>query len=212
MSQNDFIPAPDADFNNWLANFAQKVELYEAELELSAQDLFEIQGAQTGFDTDYSALLLAKKALEGSTAAKNESRASSTATARKFAKKFKGIPGISPSVLSALGIVANAPAGPVTVITGLTVNACSDGVNSLKWKRNGNVQGTQFIIEVSPNGNTLWDLVDVVTSTKYDHTGQVPGQRQYYRIKSKRAGMTSVPSPSVVVYSNGNDPGLELAA
>lgn len=212
MSQNDYIPAPDADFNNWINNFAQKAELYESELGLTADDMLEIISAKTSFNTDYSELLLAKKALEGTTATKTQTRKDSTATARAFAKQFKAIPGISPNILSALGIVASAPAGPVTVVTDLTVNGCADGVNTLKWKRNGNIQGTQFIIEVSPNGNTLWDLVDVVTSTKYDHTGQVPGERQYYRIKSKRAGMTSVPSPSVVVYSNGNDPGLELAA
>jgi hypothetical protein len=212
MTQRDYIPAADAEFNNWLNNFAQKVELYESELELSAQDLLEIQGAKADFATDYSALLLAKKALEGSTETKNVTRESSTVTARKFAKKFKGIPGISPSVLSALGIVTSTTSGPVTVVTDLTVNGCADGVNTLKWKRNGNPQGTQFIIEVSPNGNTLWDLVDVVTKTKFDHTGQVPGERQYYRVRSKRAGISSVPSPSVVVYSNGNDPGLELAA
>ena len=100
----------------------------------------------------------------------------------------------------------------MTVVTGLTVKGCDDGVNVLKWNRTGNAQGTQFIIEASPNGNTLWDLVDVVTRTDYKHNDQVPGEKQYYRIRSKRAGITSPPSPAVVVYSNGAGPGLQIAA
>lgn len=212
MGNGDFIPGADLELNAWLDNFVQKCELYETELDLDSETFGQISTAATNFSTKLGAVNATKETLRGQVTDKDAERRETVAVMRAFAKQFKSIPGINPGILSALNIVSTGTTGPVTVVTGLTVNGCADGVNVLKWNRNGNAQGTQFIIESSPNGNTLWDLVDVVTRADYKHTGQVPGEKQYYRIRSKRAGITSPPSPAVVVYSNGAGPGLQIAA
>ena len=212
MGSNDFIPQSDLALGAWLDNFVKKCEIYEAELGLDSETFGEITIAATAFQTKLSDVNATKETLRGQVTGKDVARKSTVSTMRAFAKEFKAIPGIDPEILSALNIIGGGTTGPVTVVTGLTVKGCDDGVNVLKWNRNGNAQGTQFIIESSPNGSTLWELVDVVTRTDYKHTNQVPGERQYYRIRSKRAGITSQPSPAVVVYANGAGPGLQIAA
>jgi hypothetical protein len=102
--------------------------------------------------------------------------------------------------------------GPVVVVSGLNITGCDDGVNMLKWDRSGNANGTMFLIESSLNGQTGWELVDVTTKVTYDHIDQIPGQRQFYRIKSKRASTTSPACPPEVVYANGGEGGLSVAA
>ena len=212
MESQDYIPGADLELDAWLENFVQKCELYEGELGLDSGTFGQISTAATNFSTKLSEVNATKETLRGQVTDKDATRKATVAVMRSFAKQFKAIPNLNPGILSALNIVGTGSAGPVTVVTNLTVTGCNDGVNALKWDRNGNAQGTQFIIEASPNGNTLWDLVDVVTRTDYKHLNQVPGERQYYRIRSKRAGITSPPSPAVVVYANGAGPGLQIAA
>ena len=43
-------------------------------------------------------------------------------------------------------------------------------------------------------------IIDVVTSSAYDHTNQTPGVKSQYRIKAKRGDLESGPSNTAVVY------------
>jgi hypothetical protein len=212
MADADFLPGPDEAFDTWLANFAAKCEIYETELGLDTGSLTQITQAYTTFNNSLTTVAQLKETLKGEVGDKDDNRKASTATVRAFAKQFKAIPGISSNILGSLGITANNPATPVVPVTGLTVNGCDDGVNTLKWKRSTNSQGTMFIIESSLTGTGGWELVDVVTKTSYAHEDQIPGQRQFYRIKSKRANVTSAATPAVVVYATGGEGGLSIAA
>jgi hypothetical protein len=212
MSNTDFIPSPDPAFDAWLANFGAKCDTYSGDLNLTPAEVTVIQALASTFHTKLTEVNNGKDTLKGLVAGKDSNRKSTTTTVRGLAKQFKAIPGISPQILADLGIVSSSSAGPVVTVTGLAVVGCDDGVNKLTWNRSGNAQGTQFIIESSPTGNSDWDLVDVVTAVGYRHTNQIPGERQYYRIRSKRASTTSAPCAPVVVYANGGGPGLSVAA
>lgn len=212
MSDSNFLPGPDQAYESWLDNFVAKCELYETELGLDSETFGEISLAAQTFSTSLTTVEQTKETLKGQVAGKDANRRSSTATVRAFAKQFKAIPGIPPTILNALGIVSTSTATPVVPVTNLTVNGCDDGVNTLKWNRSTNSQGTMFVIESSLTGTGGWDLVDVVTKTSYEHKDQTPGQRQFYRIKSKRANVTSAATPAVVVYATGGEGGLSIAA
>lgn len=212
MSQNSFIPSSDPAYNTWLANFAAKCALYEAEIGLTAEQLGTIQLQSSAFSESYDTVEAMKLELKGEIAGKDEIRRESSAEARALAKQIKGTPGVTPQILGALGIVSSSTSGPVVPVTDLTVKGCSDGVNMLKWKRNGNAQGTMFLIESRLEGSSSWNLVSAVSKTSYNDIDQIPGQTQYYRIKSVRAGVTSSPCDPAVVYSNGFDNTLTLAA
>lgn len=88
----------------------------------------------------------------------------------------------------------------VTVPMDLLVNGTSDGINHLKWSRNGNRQGTTFIIEVRIGDSNNWIIIDAVTNTKYDHKNQTPGVRIQYRVRAKRGDIESIASNIAIVY------------
>ncbi len=87
---------------------------------------------------------------------------------------------------------------PLMAPTDLVVTP-SGTVNKLKWKKNGNSSGVQYVIEVKiADGN--WTLLDVITATKYEHTGRTAGQRVMYRIKARKGRVTSDYSNEAGVY------------
>lgn len=212
MASQDFLPRTDAALNTWLANFAAKCNQYDSELGLTSTELLEI----SNFATDFAAVLKLidemKESLKGEVAGKNSLRSNATADVRAYAKRFKAIAGISPTILSSLGIVSNSSSGPVVTVNGLVVTGCSDGINFLKWNRNGNGPNTQFIIESSETGAGNWEFVSVTTKTSFNHEDQIPGEQQFYRIKSNRAGVTSNPCMPVVVYPSTGSGTIQLAA
>jgi len=212
MSSNDFLPSTDAALSTWLSNFASKCSLYDSELDLTSTEILEI----TGFANDFEAILKLvdelKESLKGEVAGKNSLRSGVSADVRAYAKRFKAIAGISPAILSSLGIVSNNASGPVVTVNGLVVTGCSDGINFLKWNRNGNSANTQFIIETSETGTGNWEFVGVTTKTSYNHEDQIPGEQQFYRIKSNRAGVTSNACMPVVVYPTSGSGAIHLAA
>jgi hypothetical protein len=212
MSSTDFIPSNDAAYEIWLTNFAAKCEVYESLANFNVEQLNAINAQNAAFATAMTNIEAAKHALRTAAEAKEDARRSSTSLARKFAKQVKGAENVTNTILADFGILASASVGPVVPVINLNITGCDDGVNSLKWDRNGNANGTMFLIENSFDGQTGWELVDVTTKVTYSHTDQVPGQRQFYRIKSKRANTTSPACPPKVVYANGGESGLSLAA
>lgn len=210
----DFLPDGEAQLRSWLDNFVAKAELYETQLNLSADELLEVTSGSTAFINAYSTATSLKEQLKGVIVDKDVKKSTITGTVRKLARKWKGDPSISPTILGALGIVSSSTSGPVTTVTGLTINACGYGVNQLKWNRTGNVQGTIFFIESRLAGSSTWRFVAAVTKTTYNDEGQTPGQAQYYRITSIRAGVNSNPCLEVGVYTGagGGDAELTIAA
>jgi hypothetical protein len=96
----------------------------------------------------------------------------------------------------------------------LQVNGCANGVNELRWNRTGNAPTTIFFVENRLAGSTTWGFVAAITGTRFNHMGQTPGQEQYYRVTSIRAGVNSAPTPQVGVYipEGEGDTTLEIAA
>lgn len=211
MSTN-FIPDGEAQYNTWLQNFSTQCAKYDAELGLTAGEVGTISADTANYSTSYIAQAAAKDALKGATAVRTSNRKSTTQMARAYAKRFKTIPGISEQILGDLGILASSSSGPVTTVTGLDVLGCDDGVNKLTWNRNGNADGTTFIIEFSKNGGTTWAFAGAVGKVGFNHTGQTPGQTTWYRVISNRASVSSSPSTPVIAYPYGGETTLQIAA
>lgn len=84
--------------------------------------------------------------------------------------------------------------------TNLVVTGTSDGINLLKWSKNGNKPGTLYIIEAKTGDDGEWIMIDVVKTLKFEHKNQIPGVKMQYRVKSKRNDTTSTASNVAVVY------------
>ncbi len=79
----DYIPAPDAEFDGWQANWVTYAVANAVALGLDpAVDIPAIQAAQTAWDTDYDGHLTAQAAR----AAKDAERATFVALLRSFSQ------------------------------------------------------------------------------------------------------------------------------
>lgn len=212
MSNNDFLPREDSQLQNWLDNFFTTCTKYDDVLGLDVDQLTAINQQITGFDTGMTNVTATKATAKAAVTSKNTAKSTISSTVRTYAKQFKADPSIPAAVLSELGIVANTGNGPVVTVSSLTVIGCDDGVNKLKWDRNGNASGTLFIIEYKLQGQANWGIAGAVTKSSFDHVDQEPGQTVYYRVVSTRGGQTSNPTSTVVAYGNTSGPGLSVAA
>jgi hypothetical protein len=212
MANGDYLPDGEAQFLIWFNNFIVQCEKYEAELGLDAPTLGELNTLNSTYNTKLTASATAKELLKSSTADKLVARKAAASKVRSYANQWKADPTLTPAILNALGIVATSTSGPVTMVTGLNVNGCGDGVNKLTWNRNGNAPGTSFIIESRVEGTATWAFTASTTKTSFNHTNQIPGLQIWYRIISTRAGVNAGPCPAVTVYGNPGDTELRIAA
>ena len=116
---------------------------------------------------------------------------------------IKSIDGLASNIIEELGLNANesnAGGSAPTAPADLVATGTSDGTNHLKWSRNGNRQGTMFVIEGKAGDASTWTMVDAVTSASYKHINQTPGVKIQYRIKAKRGDLESGNSNTAVVY------------
>lgn len=211
----DYIPSKDGDLRTWLSNFITACNAHAGVLNLNAADLAAISNAADL----YAGALDLKETLaaqaKGASAGKRTQRNATVSTVRQFAQEFQKNPNITDAIRGDLGITIPgenpAPSNPV-VPTHLAAFACSNGENRLNWDRNGNVNGTQFIIEAQYGNTGPWEFVDVVTRTDYVHVEQVPGETVTYRVYAKRVNRRSGYSNEAVVYANGGKNRLSFAA
>jgi hypothetical protein len=82
----------------------------------------------------------------------------------------------------------------------LVVQGFSNGTNELKFNRNGNKQGTVFIIEAKIGSATEFAIVGTTQKQTFRHTGQKPGVKTVYRVRAQRGDDLSEPSNEAVVY------------
>lgn len=211
----DYIPSKDGNLRTWLSNFVTACNTHAALLNLNAGDLAAISAAAD----NYAGALDLKEQLaaqaKGASAGKRVQRSATVATIRQFAQEFQKNPNITDAIRGDLGITipdSNPTQSTPNVPTQLTAFACSNGINQLRWNRNENIATTQFIIEAQYDNLGPWEFVDVVTSTTFDHNGQVPGQMVTYRVWAKRGTKRSGYSNLATVYAGEGGNTLSLAA
>jgi len=100
----DYIPKPDAEFEEWFAGFLAYCVAHKVELGLSDADILEIQVAKVTWSVAYSQHLAAQNAAEGATETKEEKRDTGEAVIRKFVKIIQARPGVSDANREGLGI------------------------------------------------------------------------------------------------------------
>ena len=196
-------PVNDAEFAIWLANFILKADLHKAVLNLTATQITEINTKLTQFNADLALKQQKKEESVAQTALVKNERKDLNKTVGLLNQGFKGIENLPSNILEEMGLDPNegnfsisAPNAPLDLVA----TGTSDGVNSLKWNRNGNRQGTTFIIDAKIANSTDWLMIDAVTGSKYKHKNQTPGVKVQYRIRAKRGELESGMSNTAVVY------------
>ncbi|MEQ1605775.1 MAG: fibronectin type III domain-containing protein [Pyrinomonadaceae bacterium] len=196
-------PVNDAEFAIWLKNFINKSNANLAALNMTAAQTADLQAKLTTFEGDLDLKQQKKEESVAQTALVKTERAELNKIVGLLNNGIKSIDGLAPNIIEEIGLNVNESTGSGSAPTApsdLVVTGTSDGTNHLKWKRNGNRQGTIFVIEGKFGDAATWTIVDVVTSSNYDHTNQTPGVKAQYRIKAKRGDLESGPSNTAVVY------------
>ncbi len=196
-------PSNDAEFAVWLANFINKAEAYKSQLNLSGAQITALQTKLAQFNTDIALKQQKKEESVAQTALVANERKGLNKDIGLLNNAFKAIDGLASNILEEIGLNVNEtnfgnvmPSAP----SDLVATGTSDGTNSLKWSKNGNRQGTLFIIEAKIGDSTNWVMIDAVTSSAYKHKNQTPGVKIQYRIKAKRGEFESGYTNTAVVY------------
>lgn len=202
LSMATYYDTKKSNYGAWMKNFDTVAAANAVALGLSAGDLTEISNAATNFDVAFANQEAMRDAAKGATALCDQEWSDAMAVASKFNAKFQAIPGISPELLAQLGLNVPSGSGTVPVYDPIDLSAfgASNGVNTLRWKRNGNESGTVFVIETSYGSSNTWQIVDTTTRTKFEHIDQVPGVFVRYRVYARRGTTSSNPSNTASVY------------
>lgn len=207
----NYMPATEGAYLVWQNNFVSVAGDNAATLGLSAGEVSTITTATANFASAYDAVEAAKLAYQAAILTKKAAEAASRETLRQYAMEFKNNPSVSLALKTNLGLnMTITPLGPVVPPSDLTATAYTNGVNRLKWKRNGNRQ-TVFIIEALYAGSSEWTIVGQATKTSIDFEDCVVGQGVTYRVRAMRSAVESAPSNFASVYIE-DAPALTLQA
>lgn len=205
----------DAELVTALQAFNLNCNNNKVVLGLTAADLTEIGSAATSAQTQLNNWEAAKTAARASRVTKSNTLKASKSVVSKWAKVFHGNQAVPDSVLSQLMLPPhNSPRTntPPTQPLALVASADGNGNIELRWKRNGNIAGTTFLIEYRLTATAAWSILGSTTKAKFFHTS-APGSYIEFRVTAQRADNESLPSTSVVLWGgSGSGESFELKA
>lgn len=99
-----YIPAPDADFSTWLANFATLIAVDPTDYGLIAGDSTAIDAQDTAFQAAYLAAINPTTRTSATIATKDAARASAEAVVRPYAMRIRNNTTVSNALKIGLGL------------------------------------------------------------------------------------------------------------
>ena len=200
---NDYLPKRDTELSLWLGNFITVAQANITLLAFLPADLMNLSNDNATFTGNVSQLNAAKETLKSATQNKNVARKKAVADARALARRVQSNAAVTPGLKSLLGLnpKTNKPGvvQPVTP-TDLVADGYSNGVNELKWNRNGNHPSTVFLVEAQIGTATEFTQIGAVTAAKFTHSGVTPGMKVVYRVRARRRNVVSDPSNFATLY------------
>jgi hypothetical protein len=140
----DYIPDPDAEFEEWFAAFLAYCVAHKAELGLSDADILEIQVAKATWSVAYSQYIAAHNAAAASTETKEEKRDDGERVIRKFVKIIQARPGVTDAQRENLGITVR-DTNPTPLSEDIVRTTPAPRIE-LDWSKRG-----QVIVHFGPN-------------------------------------------------------------
>jgi hypothetical protein len=198
-----FRKLSNPNFVIWAANLVTFYNANKAATNLSGSKVEDLAAKQTLLAEN----LALKQSLDDKIKAVNDEiklvRNESNDIASQISTLVKNDSAVSNSTVEQLGFSANKSVNTSSTPntpTDLVGKGTSDGINSLKWNRNGNRQGVMFIIEAKIGDAANYVMVSAETGSRFDHINQIPGVKIQYRVKAKRSNAESGFSNVAVVY------------
>jgi hypothetical protein len=197
-------PLNNADFLVWLINFINIATGNKAALGLSDAELLDLTNMQAALETLVNENQAKHEAAQAATVALKGKRLEVNQLVGYYNKIFKANPAIAASLVESLGLNANDGSLTSTVPvepTDLVVEGRSNGINYLKFNRNGNKSTVNFIVEAKVGDAAAYSFVTVTRKQRLEHKNQTPGVRVFYRVKAVHGDLESAYSNEAVIYN-----------
>ena len=202
MPAKDYIPTKEGDIVPWTENFIAVANANLATLGLVALDITNVTTKKTDCSTKLNTAIAKQAESKAATDAKNMSKSGLVTNIRVLARQIQARPGVPDNLKEQLGLnVPDPTPSPVHPIppVDLSGNIGVGGLANMKWNRNGNPQGTTFLIEWSNNFDTGWRIIGTTSKTTYETPLTEPSGRNFFRIKAQKGELTSEGSNICVV-------------
>jgi hypothetical protein len=206
---------PDAEFLAWMTNFTNVTGANTGALGLSPSQQTALVNAKNAYSNGLIGRQNAADAAKAATLTKDAAKDAALELVRTWANQWQNNPAIPKTLIQQLGLpVRDTTPSPRPIFTPsqLSATGFSNGVNKIRWNRNGNQSGCTFVVEYSRNNGTTWAIAGVTNKARFDHTGQPP-KATLYRVRAERRGQQSPPTDPVALFFEGDDSvQLQLAA
>lgn len=204
----DYLPAQVALLLLWLEKFISVANANLAQTGLTAGQVTALNDLYTDLSTALGVQIAAKSAAQAATTTKNEAMRAAIAEARTLAQIVQRHPGASEALKVELGLTAPpAPHVPVEpqLPQGLTAKLNEIGWVTLKWQRNGNKNGTTFVIWGREGNTGPFAIMGTTTRSTFVDQGRTAGVQYQYCVQAVRSGRESGLTPAVSIYTPGEE-------
>jgi len=202
MASKDYIPKKEGDIIPWTENFIAVANANLPVLGLTAPDLTAVTTKKTDYSTKLNSAIAKQAESKAATEAKNMSKSGLVDNVRVMVRQIQARPGVPANLKEQLGLnVADpipTPSNPQQP-TEFSATIGAGGLCSMRWSRNGNAQGTVFLIESSQNFSTGWQINGTTTKISYEMQLPYPIGQNYFRIRAQKSEVTSEPSNIAIV-------------
>jgi hypothetical protein len=197
----DYIPASDAEFNTWQANFVTYANANLAALGLVAADLTPIVTAQPVWTTSLTAHVAAQANAQSKRAAKDGSRTALESLIRALVRRLQASPAVNDAERQSLGInvrdttptTAGAPSSrPVVKVDSSQrmrhVIAFADAATPTRTAKPAGVMGAEIWVKIGPTppvdpSECTFLALDSRTPYTADYTGADGGKTAHYMLR-----------------------------
>lgn len=183
-------------------------------LGLTAQQVTDLTTLCNTFIAQYTTATTARQNAKAQDEIKDANRKAAMNSLLSYVKQWRANTAIPDSLLEQLFVAPHKTAGtktpPVTPVS-VQLSANAAGFVTIKWERNGNKQGTQFIIQTRDSATGEWTLYGTTTKAKFELNWEA-GTYLGVRIIAQRDSLQSQPTNEAVLWNQGGGATLQLAA
>lgn len=202
MSAKDYIPSKEGDIDTWTENFIAVANANLATLGLAAPDITALTSKKIDFATKLNTAIVKQDESKTATEQKNKSKSGLVTNVRVLARQIQARPGVPGNIKAQLGLNGSrptpSPLHPFPPVD-LSGNIGVGGLANMKWNRNGNPQGTTFLIESSNNFDAGWHIIGTTTKTTYVTPLTEQSGRNFFRIKAQKGKLKSEGSNVIIL-------------
>ena len=166
-ANTSFSKMNDTDFYNWILNFVAVAEVDPPKYGMTDAQILALSNKATDFVQKITARQRVDDAFKTAVLAQRASREGLEPEISFLNTIIKANPALTDAEKQAVGIepLKAQTFSPPTRPEALVVNGFEDGRNFLKWKRAGNKNNTQFIIEYKKGDAAEFSYLDTTTET-----------------------------------------------